>query len=433
MKSKVFLVSFIALLAMAFALNTVIASECNSYVCIDEIEVDGIDAGDFGEAIGLTVSDTVPVVVRFTAVDNGDDVRDQVTDVRIKTYIEGYRNEISDETSRFHILEGNTYVKRFSLRVPSTLDIDDLSESLELLVRVSARGEDSLEVELPLEIQRESYSLNLLSIDASDVVVVGNTVSMDIVVENNGNERLDNVYVRASIPDLQTSRQVYVGDLAPDTDRFDDDINDAVVRRVYLTIPKNAAPGNYEMEIEAYNYETSVLANSRIVIDDLDTTVVSASTSKTISPGADTSFDLVLVNPNNRMVVYTITPKDVTGLIVEVSEPVVAVSADSSRTVQVNVRATDSVEEGTYVVTVNANSESGLSRQVSFSVTVEKDSDGSSSTTSRITSSAIGNADTTVVLTVILVIVFVVLLIILIVLLTKRPAESEEFGETNYY
>ena len=36
-------------------------------------------------------------------------------------------------------------------------------------------------------------------------------------------------------------------------------------------------------------------------------------------------------------------------------------------------------------------------------------------------------------LTVILVIIFVVLLIVLIVLLTKRPVETEEFGETSYY
>jgi preprotein translocase subunit SecG len=44
-----------------------------------------------------------------------------------------------------------------------------------------------------------------------------------------------------------------------------------------------------------------------------------------------------------------------------------------------------------------------------------------------------GSTDPVVIWTVVLVIVFVVLLIILIVLLTKRPTETEEFGETSYY
>ena len=34
---------------------------------------------------------------------------------------------------------------------------------------------------------------------------------------------------------------------------------------------------------------------------------------------------------------------------------------------------------------------------------------------------------------VILAIIFVVLLVVLIVLLAKKPAETEEFGETSYY
>ncbi len=435
MKSKAILVSFIAFFAIAFALTTVAASEndlSNDLFRITDIEVDGVSAILDGveQSLGITVSETVPVVVKFIAKDNGDDVRDEVTDVKVRAYVEGYKGDIEDETSRFHVLEGNTYTKKLSLKLPSSMDLDDLSESLKLLVRISAKGEDSLEVFFPLEIQKETYSLNLLSIDMEDVAVVGNTVSLEVVVENNGNERLDNVYVRASIPGLETSRKVYVGDLAPDADQFDDDINDAVSKKIYLTVPKTAAPGNYELEVEAYNYETSAVTKTRIVIDDVEANVVPTSTSKTIAPGKETSFDLVLVNPSDRMVLYTITPEN-SELIVEVAEPVVAVSADSSKTVKVNVKATESTKEGTYAVAVNVVSESGVAQKVSFSVSVEKDSQAVSK--GRVTGSTIGGTNTTVVLTVVLIIVFVVLLIILIVLLTKKPAEQEEFGETNYY
>ncbi len=423
MKSKAILVSFVALFAIVFALSLVAASE---FVEVTDVEIDGVSY-EAGQTLGLSVSETIPVVVKFTALDDGDNTTSGVSDVRVKVYIEGYKDEISETTSRFHILEGNTYVKRFSLKLPSSFDIEDLTEDVSLLIRISAKGEESTEVYVPLELQKDLYNLNLLSLDATDVVYAGSTLAVDVVVENNGNDRLDNVYVKASIPGLGISRTVYVGDLESVADGYDDDINDAREKRVYLTIPRNAVPGNYELEVETYNYDTSVTATTRVVVRDVEAGILPSVTSKTIAPGDETSFDLVLVNPNDRMVVYTITPEESKGLIVEISEPVVGIGADSSKTIKVNVRATESIEEGTYLVSVNANSETGLVKQVSFSVSVEEPSRG-------ITGASIGQpTNTVVVLTVILVIIFVVLLIVLIVLLTKRPAETEEFGETNYY
>jgi len=420
MKSKAFLVSFLALLAMAFVLTSVSATD---FVDVSDVEVNGVsyNLDSVPEDIAVSVSETIPVVVKFTAEEN-------VSDVRVKAYIEGYRDEISDETSRFHILEDNTYIKRLSLKLPSTIDLDDLDDEIQLLVRVSAKEKESVEVFVPLEIQKYLYDLNLLSIEAPEVVYAGSTVAIDVVVENNGYDRLDNVYLKASIPGLGIERKVYVGDLESVVDEYDDDVNDARAKRVYLTVPRNVIPGNYELEIEAYNYDTSVTSTGRIVVRDVETGVIPSVTSKTVAPGKETSFNLVLVNPNDRMVVYTITPEESKGLIVEVTEPVVTVGADSSKNIEVKVRAANNAEEGTYLVTVNANSEAGLQKQVSFSVNVEK------SSRAGVTGAAIGErTNTAVVLTVILVIVFIVLLIVLIVLLTKRPEEQEELGETNYY
>ena len=140
-------------------------------------------------------------------------------------------------------------------------------------------------------------------------------------------------------------------------------------------------------------------------------------TSKSISVGQETIYSVVIVNPSDRMVVYTITPEESKGLIVDVAEPIVTVPADSSRTVKIRVKATESADEGTHLIVVNVNSESGLVKQVSLTANVEDT----------------GRTDTVFVLTVILAIIFVVLLIVLIVLLTKKPAETEEFGETSYY
>ena len=424
MKCKAIL-AFLAIFAITFALSTVMAQ----FVEVTEIEVNGIEVvpNDTSQTISVTASETVPVLVKFFVPDDGNNLTSGVSDVRVKVFIEGFRNEISDSTSRFHVLEGNTYVKRLSLEVPSTLDFDDLTEELNLFVRVSARGEDAVEVFVPLELQKEQHNLNILSIDADSTVVIDKEFVVDVVVENNGHERLDNVYVRASIPGLGVSRQVYAGDLDSEKDVSDDDINDAVNKRLFLKIPRNAAPGNYELEVEAYNADVSVKAVTRVNVQSVETGVLPGVTSGTLAPGEERTFDLVLVNPSDRLVVYTVTPERVKGLIVSVEEPVAAVGPDSSKTVKVRVKAAESAEEGTYVIAVNAISEAGLSKQVSFSVNVEKTSKVTGVTT------AVGQTNVTVVLTVVLVIIFVVLVVILIVLVSRRPAEAEEAGETSYY
>jgi len=426
MKNKAIFILFLALFAVVFSLNTVLASVESGFVHIEDVQVNDISI-DGRTAVGH-VSDTVPVEIFFTAQ---DDVNEEVD---VKVYVEGYRGETSETITLTTPLETGIHdVARFSVNLPSSVDLDDLSEDLTLVVRFSARGETSVEKEYTLRMTRDLHSLNVLSVEAPERTVAGSTIAVDVVVKNDGSEELEDIYVRISIEDLSVQRNVYVGDLDERDERdFDDDRSidrhDASSKRIYLALPTNAVPGIYNLEVEAYNYDVRTTANTRLVVDSLETGVLPTVTGKTIAPGEETTFDVVLVNPNDRLVVYSITPEEASGLIVEVTEPIVTVSADSGRTVKVNVRATDSAEEGTHIVKVNVNNEAGLIEQVSFSVNVEKDSSSTG-----IGSAFAGTGSAVFILTVILVIIFVVLLIVLIVLLTRRPAETEEFGETSYY
>jgi hypothetical protein len=422
MKSKTILVSFIAIFAMVLALNLVSATP---FAGVGDVYVNDIkmSTGPTFNAAG-EVSRTVPVEVHFTA--NVD-----ATDVKLRVFIEDYKNEISDSTERFHIVEGSSYVKRFSLTLPSSMDLDDLTEGLDLVVRFSAKDvdenattitSDSFEVPYSIVMQRDIYALNILSVETAQKVVAGSSIALDIVLENNGNEELENVYVKASIPELGVQRIVYFGDLFPqdDCDEEDDsrcDNEDTENKRVYLALPRNAVPGVYNIEVEAYNYDASTSVKKSIVVSGAESGILPTTTTKTIAVGEETTFDVVLINPNDRMVVYSITPEESTGLIVEIANPVITVGADSSKTVEIKVRATDSAEEGTHLVTVNVNSENGLVKQINFTVNVENDKAN----------------DAVLILTVVLAIIFVVLLIVLIVLLTKKPVETEEYNETSYY
>lgn len=418
MKNKAILVSFIAFLAMALILNTVLASDI---VTITSVKVNGVVASTSSPAIAGEVSDTVPVEVEFLA-------NAEVTDVRVKVSIEGYKEDITASTPRFLIVNGSRYVKRFTLQLPSSMDLDSLAEGLDLQVEVSAKGEASVEKFYAIKMQRELYSLNVLSVDSPAQVTAGNTVAFDVVLQNNGHDRLDNTYVKVSIPELGVGRTVYYGDLSPHVEENYEDIRDTNNKILYLAIPRNAQPGNYNVVVEAYNYDTSTIVKKRLVVESAGSQsgVIPSITSRTIATGEETTFEVVLVNPNDRMVVYSIVPDQTSGLIVSVDQPVLTVGADSSKTVVVKVKATNSATEGTHLVGVSVNTEAGLEKKVSFTVNVDN-----SKSTSPVT--GITSNNTVLILTVILVIIFVVLLVILIVLLTRKPAESEEFGETSYY
>lgn len=257
MKQKPILVSFIALFAMILVLNTV-----SAFANIDDVEVNDISLKVDAKTPAGEVSDTVPVEVKFTANAN-------VSDVRVKVYIEGYREEISDSSSRFRIVNGSSYIKRFSLDLPSSRDLDEDPEDLVLYVRISAKGESSIEEPYPISMQRELYNLGLLSIEAPDAVTAGSVIAIDVVLHNTGSERLDDTYVKVSIPGV-VERTVYFGDIASDIDVDYDQIRDTINKRIYLSIPSDAISGIYNLEVEAYNYDSDVMAKKQIVLSGIE-------------------------------------------------------------------------------------------------------------------------------------------------------------------
>ena len=411
MKTKQTLVFFIALLATVLVLSTVSAIE-NSDITVNDVEVDGISILD--STLAGFVSNKVPVQIEFTA--NTD-----VEEVKAKVYIEGYKSEISETSERFDMFNGSTYSKHFQLTLPSTEDLDDLTEDLTLWVRFSNK-DGSFEESYAIRMQKDSYSLKVLSVDVVNSATAGSVIPVDIVIENNGLHRLDNVFVKASIKSLGVERKVFFGDITPNDECDDDDDCDkenTVSKRIYLSLPTNAAAGIYDLEVEASNYDETSTTIKKIAVTEAQAGILSAATSKTIAAGEQATFDLVLVNPNDRIVVYTITPAESKGLLITVSEPIAAVSAGSSKTVKITVEATSDAEQGTHLATLNVNSEAGLVKQVSYSVNVQ----GKQKL----------KTNSVVVLTIVLAIIFVVLLLVLIVLLSRRPTQTEDFGETSYY
>ena len=417
--SKTILATIIALVAILTVMTFVSASsEMGELTTEFEVTVDGIEYASHAP-IGIEAGETIPIKVVFTSKVNAENAI-------IKVWIDGYRSEIQDKTGRFELINDSTYSRMFSLTVPS--DIDP-TEEYTLRIRLIGRDKNTNENlddedDFELILQRESYKSDILSVEAPNKVTPGSTIAVDVVLKNRGMHELEDVFVKARISDLEIERKVYFGDVdSQDECEYSGDCHgnreDAVDGRIYLSIPRDAQAGTYSLEVEAYNSDFTETVKKTIVVSGEGETsdILSGVTSRAIAVGQETTYDLVIVNSGDKMKVYTLTPEDANGLIVEV-DPIVTVAADSSETVKVRVRATNSAEEGTQTVAVNVESGGELVKRAVFSVNVEKGRAASS----------------VVVLTIILAIVFIVLLIVLIVLLTsKQPSAPEAEEETSYY
>jgi len=418
MESKAILVSLLTIFAVLIASVLVSASDLS--VSNLRLSVKGVEfTYPNNEIVQADAGETIPIKVIFTA-------NEDVSDVRVKTEISGYRDDITASTARFDIVSGATYSKLLSLKVPT--DVDP-AEDYTLTVTIEAKNKE-FEQELTLRIQRESYNLEVLSVDAARQVTAGSNLAVNVVLKNRGSHRVDDTFVVARIPELNIEKRVYFGDLTPIDGHYgavvdvngntvlyeDSDKEDAAERTLFLAIPSDAKAGVYNLEVEATTADTTTKTTKTVVIAGTEqrSDVLTAMTSKDVQSGQTVTYDLVVINSGDKIAVYNIVPESAQNLIVSVDEPIITVPADSSKTVKVTATAGDVM--GTFNFAVNVNSQDQLVKRVNFSANVSKKS----------------FSNNVMVLTVILAIIFVVLLIVLIVLLTRKPEKTEEFGESYY-
>ncbi len=404
--NKKLLVSFLAFVSVLFLAVTV--SAVSELATILDVEVDGINVNDNPAII---VGDTVSIRVEFESMVNA-------SDITVEVEIEGDRKDVEAQTRLFDVEDGNSYVKTLRLEVPFDLK-DDLSDFVTLNIDISGSGFKT-ETSFDLRVQRESFDADIKSIGVPQTVKAGETFPVDVVLKNLGYNDLDDLFVTARISALDIERTAFFGDLVAlecddhdtpvenygvDIDRkCNEDDDDTVFGRLFLTVPYGAESGVYALEVEVENEDTTSSEVVQIVIDN------AFSAGNFIVSGNQ----LLIVNPTNDVVVYRLVPESTSTVSVSLSKSLVAVSAGSSETV--TVEATSTVA-GTQTYSVNIFSADGtLVDTVSFSTVTE----------GRKVTSPI------VVLTIILAIIFIVLLVVLVVLIGKKPEKAEEFGESYY-
>ncbi len=405
--------NLLVFLVTAFALIALTAVSVSAFGDIAYVEVDGVPTtGGSSLHFSEDSGSKVPVLVVFRADAPAEDVR-------VKAWISGEK-ENAAVSERFDVYADTVYTRTVYVDLPADLD-DNLNEERFLEIVVESRNEGVAdELTISFNVQRESYTVEILSVNMNPNVQAGDPLAVDVVIKNRGSHFAEDTFVKLSIPELGLETRTYFGDLSP-RDQDNPDKEDAVERRIFLRIPSNVPAGLYAVELEASNSDSFATATKRVLISATgdEATVVSAVGSKTFSVGETAEYKLTVVNRGNTVGVYEVVlDSSSSKLNLDVSEAIVVVPAGSSRTVSIFA---SSEEEGEYSFTANVHSESGeLLGENTFRANVE--SNGKTS----------GTANATVLLTVILAIVFIVLLVVLIVLLTRKPETKEEFGESYY-
>jgi len=407
MDTKKLLVSLSLAVLAIFMVATVSAAEV--VVGTPLVEIDGSDA--LGQTVSVVAGESIAVSIEFVAAINA-------TEVEIE--LELGDSEVVSKV--FDVEAGNTYRRSLRIDVPFELK-DEVSDDLELEIRIG-NGDDESNYEnneFVLNVQRPSFNPELKLVSAPQNVDAGETFPVDIVLKNMGYNELDDVYVTVAISELNgVSRTLYSGDLAqldeaPYCDSDDDDCDDTVYGQVYLTVPYDVDAGVYTLEVTVENDDVVLKASKALGINnEFSGNVVVVSSSKSVSVGEDAEYTLLLVNPTNQLKVFTIvTESNAQVNSGVVGQTVVAVQAGSSETVTVKASAE---EAGTYNFKVSVLSGNAVESTETLTLNAEEKT----------------TANPIIVLTVILAIIFLVLLVVLIVLLGKKPAKTEEFGESYY-
>ncbi|MFH1431398.1 MAG: hypothetical protein ABIG37_02940, partial [Nanoarchaeota archaeon] len=357
-----------------------------------------------GNVISAEAGETIPVRVYFTAEENANEVE-------VSAWIQGHKSDTA-EKNFYDLVEFQDYNARLSLKLPS--DVDP-SEELTLYIRMEA-DTGNWEEAYTIGMQRQPHKVDILFAEFDYKVSSGALVPVDVVLKNLGRHELDDLIVSVSIPELSIKKSAYFGDLIPLDDCDDDcDKEDAVENRIYIRIPSNAQAGIYDLKVEAYNSDSkgSLTKSIMVIGTEQESNVVAPVISKEIGLGNTVTYNLVIVNPGNKIGVYEITVETTEGVFVKAKESMVTIQAGSSKIVELDVKG---LKEGSHNFLVDVKSGEQLINRVTLNAVVtEKAFVGSGA-----------------VLTIVLVIVFLVLLAVLIVLVTKKPESTEELEESYY-
>ena len=349
--------------------------------------------------------------------------------VRVKAWINGYREDIEDKTGIFDAFKDNQYSKVLFLPIPDDIDARD---TYTLYVKIESNEELNGvdEARIDTSVQRSANLLEILSVDLYDhsnfyqgvcgtcsvTFEAGTTVYADVVVKNTGNHIAEDVYVKLSIPELCIERTVYLGDLGSfDSRQYED------TEQVTIALPLPGDEGTYELVIEAYNSEMETEETRTLILErelERDVEILPQITEASVNQGETAKYSLIVTNLGESYESFIVEVLGADGWsTVRVSPASFSLAEGESRLVNVYLDINDNTETGTYPFTVRVKYGTEA-KQFNFNTEVRK-----------------STADWKWVLVILGIILAIGILVLLILLLVRQTSSEEERPETveSYY
>ncbi|MBL7051780.1 MAG: hypothetical protein ISS01_01695 [Nanoarchaeota archaeon] len=389
----------LVILVGLLGLSTIASAESDLYE-IDSVKVDGVVVFETGDddllpvEVSLDDDFEVKVYVSGTGKDACDEDEDNCeVDVKVKVWVGGYEHDdIEVVSSTFDIEPGVAYTKTLTVELPSDMDVED-SNKYTLYVEVYD-NEDEERVNGDLYLERPRHSLDVQDVLFDSTVSAGESLDVEVRVENLGEEKEDDVKVEVSLVDANGNEVAddveYLDELAAfEEDNEDEESSDSV--DLLLNLDDCLEEGSYELvvtvsydrgheeleevfDVSVSNDDASCGASSdseETSNEDGGVTVSLSSNSLDAVVGETNSFVLTFVNTGANTETFSVTVSgEEQWASSDVNPSVVMVASGELEDVTVSITP-DSDAEGNHDFTVNILDASGnLVQEVSMSVNV---------------------------------------------------------------
>jgi hypothetical protein len=351
-------------------------------------------------------------------------------EVVIKSWINGYREDIEDETEQFDIFAGHSHTKRLYLDIPS--DIDALGDyTLYVEVQNSVAFTGVARAEIDLQVQEVSNVLDVKSVEfyagrdfcgcyaplihqgiCGQCYVefeAGSVLYADVVVKNMGSQSQDDLFVKISIPSECIERIVYLGNLeAGETEKV----------TLYLQLPEQA--GNYDVEVEVFNEDVSTTIEQEITLAETeagaeDVHIVVEKSYSDVAKGGTAVYSIYVAN-SGSVETFTVSIKGTQGWATAKVNPI-TFTLSEGQSKMVNI-----------VLTVN---QEALAAEHQFTVEVAYGSEVESYNFGANVTEAPG-LELRYLLLIVGIVLAVAIVVLLILLLSKNGASKIEKPEEEY-
>lgn len=402
---KTILFVMLSVLVLSFASAEVVPATVNT------VKMNGIALDtDYTNVLSIERGEQLDLIVVLSASEAIDNAEVEVT-------ISGYEyGSISETTDMFDMENATSYMKEFSLALPENMD----SDNYQLKVRLASRvhEDNTYYYSLKIDAARHQLKISDFSLSPSNEIEAGHSLIGRVRVKNTGLQEQDDVKVTMSIPGLGLRDTQYLADLiSEDTDFFED---------LMLFIPECTNEGTYDVRAEVEYDQTSkvVTAEETLFVkasdlcedEDRANTVVTVLESSNVVRGALASYPLTMQNTGLNAETYTISLSDVSSFGNAVIEPsnVVVIEGGETKTVFIQLTASESAQVGEHVFTATITSANEASQ---VSLTADISEEQVSTSTFR---------KTLEVVLIVLVIVLIVLALIIGFRKTKKPEDEEQ-------